>query len=158
MQTGVQMTGLSQLHAHAYALAACYHNGQFDKAGKPYFEHVLKVKDLLKTEDIELQIIAILHDLFEDTPVTRTTLEGIGYSERVIHGIECLTKLDGESEEEYKNKVKSNKDSILVKLADLTHNSDIRRLKGLRPKDFARTVKYQEFFLELEEIKRSWNV
>lgn len=158
MQTGVQMTGLSQLHAHAYALAACYHNGQFDKAGKPYFEHVLKVKDLLKTEDIELQIIAILHDLFEDTPVTRTTLEGIGYSERVIHGIECLTKLDGESEEEYKNKVKSNKDSILVKLADLTHNSDIRRLKGLRPKDFARTIKYQEFFLELEEIKRSWNV
>lgn len=158
MNTGVQMTGLSQLHAHAYALAACYHNGQFDKAGKPYFEHVLKVKDLLKSDDIELQIIAILHDLLEDTPVTRTTLEGIGYSERVIHGIECLTKLDGESEEEYKNKVKSNKDSILVKLADLTHNSDIRRLKGLRPKDFARTIKYQEFFLELEEIKRSWNV
>lgn len=158
MNTGVQMTGLSQLHAHAYALAACYHNGQFDKAGKPYFEHVLKVKDLLKSDDIELQIIAILHDLLEDTPVTRTTLEGIGYSERVIHGIECLTKLDGESEEEYKNKVKSNKDSILVKLADLTHNSDIRRLNGLRPKDFARTIKYQEFFLELEEIKRSWNV
>lgn len=158
MNTGVQMTGLSQLLAHAYALAACYHNGQFDKAGKPYFEHVLKIKNLLKSDDIELQIIAILHDLFEDTPVTRTTLEGIGYSERVIHGIECLTKLDGESEEEYKNKVKSNKDSILVKLADLTHNSDIRRLKGLHPKDFARTIKYQEFFLELEEIKRSWNV
>ena len=152
MQTGVLMTGHAALLAHAYALAACYHNGQFDKAGKPYFEHVVKVKDLLKTEDAELQMIALMHDLLEDTPVTAITLRGIGYSERVIRGVECLTKLKGESDEEYRNKVKSNPDAIKVKMADLTHNSDIRRLKGMRPKDIARTIKYQEFFHELKQL------
>lgn len=152
MKTGVIVKGNAALLAHAYALAACYHNGQFDKAGVPYFEHVVKVKDLLKTSDKELQMIAIMHDLLEDTTVTRTTLEGIGYSERVIFGIECLTKLEGESEEQYKDKVKSNPDAIKVKMADLTHNSDIRRLKGLRPKDIARTIKYQEFYQELKQL------
>lgn len=152
MKTGVVGKGKYELLAHMYALAAAYHNTQFDKAGKPYFEHVLKVKELLKTDDLELQMIALGHDLMEDTSLRRVTFEGIGFSERVIHGIECLTKLEGETEEQYKTKVKSNPDAVLVKMADLTHNSDIRRLKGLRPKDFARTIKYQEFYAELKEL------
>lgn len=145
---------LHQQLAHMYALAAAYHNGQFDKAGKPYFEHVLKVKDLLKTDDLELQMIALGHDLLEDTHLTEEVLVNC-FTTRVVNGIKCLSKLDGESEEQYKTKVKSNPDSIRVKMADLTHNSDIRRIKGLRPKDFARTIKYQEFYNELKEISEN---
>jgi len=43
----------------------------------------------------------------------------------------------------------SNPDAMKVKLADLTHNSDIRRLKGVTEKDIARMAKYHAFYLEI---------
>jgi phosphopantothenoylcysteine synthetase/decarboxylase len=58
----------------------------------------------------------------------------------------------GETEEEYQAKVKSNRDSRRVKKADLQHNSDIRRLKGITEKDVARIIKYHKFWLELEAM------
>lgn len=152
------VSGKSPLHeqlAHMYALAACYHNCQFDKAGKPYFEHVVKVKDLLKTDDLELQMIALGHDLLEDTNLSEEVIKNC-FSERVYRGIKCMTKEDGETDEEYRLKVKSNIDSIRVKMADLTHNSDIRRLKGIRQKDIDRVVKYQGFYHELKQLAKDF--
>jgi hypothetical protein len=72
-----------------------------------------------------------------------------GLSLRVIEGVAALTKLPGEDYESYKNKVKQNPDAIKVKMADLRHNSDIRRLKGITQKDIDRVVKYQQFYMEL---------
>jgi hypothetical protein len=59
----------------------------------------------------------------------------------------------GETEEEYQTRVMSNDDSIIVKKADLRHNTDIRRLKGVTDKDLARIAKYQKFYLRLESLK-----
>lgn len=134
------------------------HAGQFDKAGMPYILHPLKVMHYLKTDDEELMCIALGHDLFEDTKICAQDLRNAGVSERVIKGIMCLTKMPGESPEEYKNKVKSNIDSIKVKKCDLRHNSDIRRLKSnvITDKDIVRTVKYQNFYLELEQAEKDF--
>jgi (p)ppGpp synthase/HD superfamily hydrolase len=129
------------------------HSGQYDKSGMPYILHPLKVMHYLNTKDFELMCIALGHDLLEDTHITPIILWSMGMSERVIRGIECLTKVPGESYEEYKEKVKSNYDSVLVKLADLKHNTSIERLKGITPKDMKRTLKYYQFYLELTEIK-----
>ena len=133
-------------------LATTTHEGQYDKAGLPYILHPLKVAHYLKTDDLELMCIAIGHDLVEDHGkiITYTMLRELGFSERVINGIRCLTKLPGETYEEYKAKVMSCIDAILVKMADLRHNTDIRRLKGVTEKDIKRTVKYHQFYLELE--------
>lgn len=128
------------------------HYNQFDKSGQPYILHPLKVMHYLKTTDEELQCIAIGHDLVEDTTITYQDLRGAGISERVIAGIKALTKEHGETYEEYKEKVKANSDAIKVKLADLRHNSDIRRLKGVTEKDIKRVIKYHSFYLELKEI------
>ena len=49
------------------------------------------------------------------------------------------------------DKLMTRKDSILVKLADLRHNSDIRRLKGLTEKDFTRMQKYHRMYIALSE-------
>lgn len=132
-------------------LATNAHAGQTDKAGKAYILHCLKVMHYLKSEDEELQCIALGHDLVEDTDVTFTQLAELGFSERVIEGIRCLTKQRGETYEEYKQKVFFNRDAMLVKLCDLRHNSDIRRLKGVTDKDIARTRKYYQFYLEIKE-------
>ncbi len=131
--------------------AATKHDGQYDRGGNPYILHPLSVMYLLDSKDEELQCIAVGHDLVEDTGVTWKELEDLGFSTRVILGIKCLTKIPGETYEEYKNKVKSNIDAIKVKIADLKHNTDIKRLKGTSSKDIARMEKYLILYLELED-------
>lgn len=131
-------------------IATNAHAGQFDKSGMPYILHPLKVMHYLRCDDEELQCIALGHDLFEDTGVTGLQLEKDGLTKRVIDGIKALTKMPGEEFSEYKEKVKANPDAIRVKMADLRHNSDIRRLKGVTEKDIKRTVKYMEFYEELK--------
>jgi (p)ppGpp synthase/HD superfamily hydrolase len=125
------------------------HAGQFDKGGVPYILHPLKVMHYLKSDDEELMCIALGHDVIEDTDVTYKDLRDLGISERVISGIASLTKVPGETIDEYKSKVFSNKDAMLVKMCDLRHNSDIRRLKGVTEKDIVRMEKYHRFYMEL---------
>lgn len=138
-------------------LAVNGHAGMFDKGGNPYILHPLKVMYFLKTDDEELQCIAIGHDLVEDTGMTYQELRNRGMTERIIDGIRCLTKVPGETYEEYKAKVKSNVDAIRVKMCDLRHNSDLRRLKGVTEKDLARHKKYTEFYAELSSALSAIN-
>lgn len=131
-------------------LATVAHDGQQDKGGQPYILHPLKVMHYLKTEDEELQCIALGHDLLEDTLTTRAELEHYGFSDRVIRGIEVLTRTPNSSYEEYKIGVLQSYDAMRVKKADLRHNTDIRRLKGVTTKDTERMMKYHRFYLEIE--------
>jgi len=133
-------------------LATTKHDGTFDKGGLPYILHPLKVMYYLKSDDEELNCIALGHDLVEDTDVTYAGLREMGFTERVVEGIKAMTKVRGETHEEYKAKIKANSDTIKVKLADLRHNSDIRRLKGVTEKDIARITKYHAFYLELRDL------
>lgn len=131
-------------------LAVTRHAGQFDRGGRPYILHTLAVMHKLRSDDEELNCIAVGHDIVEDTNTTYAELREMGFSERVIQGIRNLTKVPGETNEEYLARVKSSIDSIRVKLCDLQHNSDIRRLKGLTEKDFVRLQKYNKMYLELK--------
>lgn len=133
-------------------LATTKFDGIFDKGGAPYILHCLKVFYYLKTDDEELQCIGLGHDLVEDTDVTYVDLRNMGFSERIIEGIRAMTKVPGETNDEYLTRIKQNKDAIRVKLADLRHNSDIRRLKGVTEKDILRIEKYHKMFLELKDL------
>lgn len=135
-------------------LATSRHAGQFDRGGNPYILHPLKVMYYLKSDDEELQCIALAHDLVEDTDTTYAELREMGFTERIIQGIAALTKNPGESYDEYKLRVKDNPDAIKVKMADLRHNTDVRRLKGVTEKDIARMEKYHRFYLELQLLAR----
>ncbi len=136
--------------AKMLVMATNAHAGQFDKGGVPYILHPLKVMHYLKTDDEDLMIIALGHDIVEDTSVTFEDLHNAGFSFRVIAGIGALTKRPDQTFEEYKSIVMGNDDAIRVKMADLRHNSDIRRLKGVTAKDIERTVKYYNFYNELK--------
>ena len=81
-----------QLLSKMLVLATNRHNGQFDRAGQPYILHPLKVMYYLKTDDEELQCIALGHDLVEDTETTYQELRELGFTERVIEGIRSLTE------------------------------------------------------------------
>jgi len=139
-------------------LATQRHDGKFDKGGMPYILHPLKVMHYLRTDDEELQCIALGHDLIEDTFSCMSEgvafLNSRGFSERVILGICALTKIDVQTYDRYKELVKANHDAVLVKMADLRHNSDIRRLKGVTQKDIERVERYHRFYLELQEVAK----
>ena len=139
-----------EMLAKMLLIATNAHAGQFDRGGTPYILHPLKVMHYLKTDDEELQCIALGHDVIEDTDVTYRDLREAGISERVIAGIDALTKRPGETYEDYKERVYANRDAMKVKLCDLRHNTDIRRLKGVREKDLERMAKYQRFYLEIQ--------
>jgi (p)ppGpp synthase/HD superfamily hydrolase len=138
------------------------HGDQYDKGGNPYSLHPIKVAHYLRTNDFELMCIALGHDLIEDKCkyngelITFQMLRDLGFSDRVVEGIRCLTKLPGETLREYIDKVKTNIDAVLVKLCDLRHNSDIRRLKGVTEKDINRMIKYHGLHMELDEFRRNY--
>lgn len=133
----------------ALLIATNAHHGQFDKGGAPYILHPIKVMHYLKTDDEELQCMALLHDVVEDTDVTFVDLEAAGMSPRVISAVRKLTKQRGQTLGEYKEAIFANTDAMRVKMADLRHNSDIRRLKGVTEKDLVRMEKYHRFYLEI---------
>lgn len=139
-----------KLLGNVLVLATNAHAGQFDRGGKPYILHPLKVMHYLKSDDEELQCMALLHDVVEDTKTTWDDLADIGCTERVINGVKALTKMPGESYDQYKERVFANQDAMKVKMADLRHNTDIRRLKGVTEKDIIRMEKYNRFYLELQ--------
>lgn len=139
-----------ELLGKVLVLATNAHSGQFDRGKNPYILHPLKVMHYLKTDDEELQCIALLHDVIEDTKTTWKDLEEIGCTERVLNAVKALTKLPGQTYDEYKEGVFANEDAMRVKLCDLRHNTDIRRLKGVTDKDIDRIAKYNRFYLEIQ--------
>ena len=139
-----------ELLGKVLVLATNAHAGQFDRGGNPYILHPLKVMHYLKSDDEELQCIALLHDVVEDTNTTWEDLREIGCTERIIFAVHALTKQRGQSYDQYKHEVLANKDAMRVKMADLRHNSDIRRLKGVTQKDIDRIAKYNRFYLEIQ--------
>jgi (p)ppGpp synthase/HD superfamily hydrolase len=139
-----------QLLGNVLVLATNAHAGQFDRGGNPYILHPMKVMHYLKSDDEELQCMALLHDVIEDTKTTWDDLIAVGCTERVINGVKALTKMPGESYDQYKERVFANPDAMKVKMADLRHNTDIRRLKGVTEKDIIRMEKYNRFYLELQ--------
>lgn len=140
------MTGEKML-AKAITLAATGHEAQFDKAGRPYILHPLQVMyNLGPDADDELRCIAVLHDLLEDTDYTIAYLLKLGFSQRVINALSLLNHQDGVDYDTYIRAIGTNIDATLAKLADLRHNSDITRMKGLTEKDFQRMQKYQKAF------------
>lgn len=138
------------------ALASQKHVDQTDKAGKPYVLHVLRVMNNLNSSDEELCQIAVGHDLVEDSDVTIEMLRGMGFSERVCSALRLMTKEKGMSYEDYIERICTNYDAVLVKMADLIDNSNIQRLKGLEQKDFERMQKYHRAYKRLEEAKSSF--
>ena len=139
-----------EMLAKMLVIATNAHDGQFDKGGAPYILHPLKVMHYLKSDDEELQCVALGHDVIEDTKVTYRDLADAGISIRVMDGIKALTKQPGQTLDEYKEGVFASQDAMLVKSCDLRHNSDIRRLKGVTEKDLARIAKYRQFYMEIQ--------
>ena len=133
----------------AIELAKQHHEGQTDKAGKPYIEHPLRVMNQVESE--EEKIVAVLHDIVEDTDISLDDLRNEGFSEEVVSAVECLTKQDGENYDSYIERISFNPLAVKIKLADLEDNRDLTRLPEVTDKDLERLEKYDK---ALEKLTR----
>ena len=125
------------------AMCLCFdaHKEQRDKSGLPYVFHPFHLADQM--EDENTTIVALLHDLVEDTPYTLTDLEAMGFPQAAIDAIALMTHADDVPYMDYVAKIKENPIARAVKLADLRHNSDTTRLDTVTDKDLARVEKYR---------------
>lgn len=132
----------------AIQIATEAHKGQFDKAGREYIGHPIRVMELGKTEDEK--IVGVLHDVIEDTDWTFERLEAEGFSQEVINALRCVTKTsENENYDDFIDRVKKNPLAAAVKINDLTDNMDIRRLPYLSDKDVKRLKKYLKAYKRL---------
>jgi len=133
---------------HAISIASLAHLGQLDKGGEPYILHPLRV--MMKLKDNELRIIAVLHDVIEDTTITYQDLRDQGLRSELVNHIVTLTRLKGENYDEYINRICYDELAMRVKLADLEDNMDISRIKNPTQKDYNRVEKYSKAKEKLE--------
>lgn len=132
----------------AIQIATEAHKGQFDKAGREYIGHPIRVMEMGKTEDEK--IVGVLHDVIEDTDWTFERLEAEGFSQEVINALRCVTKTsENENYDDFIDRVKKNPLAASVKINDLTDNMDIRRLPYLSDKDVKRLKKYLKAYKRL---------
>lgn len=133
----------------AIKLASIKHYGQKDKANKPYIFHLLHVMNNL--DDLNAKIVGVLHDILEDTDITRNDLLNYGFSEEIVIAVEILTKPKNQKYMDYIENIKSNTIARKVKLIDLKHNIDLTRLSEISDKDLKRNIKYLEAYKRLNK-------
>ena len=136
---------------HAIAIALHIHSGQTDRYGRPYILHPLHV--MLQMESEAEMTAAVLHDVVEDSETTLDDLRKEGFSADVLKAVELLTH-DKENTpyEAYVRRLKPNPVARKIKLADLKHNMDVRRMDHVRDNDVARLEKYRQAWEILTEI------
>lgn len=126
---------------HAIAIALDVHSGQQDRYGHPYILHPLHV--MLQMDTKEEMVAAVLHDVVEDSDTTLDDLRAQGFPEDILHVVDLLTHdKSAMSYDAYVQRLKPNLIARKIKLADLQHNMDIRRLRQVNPDDAARLEKY----------------
>lgn len=133
---------MSQLEK-AIRIALEAHAGETDKAGRPYILHPLRL--MLQMETDEEMMTAVLHDVVEDSNVTFDDLRREGFPEPVLAALQLLTHDRSRvGYEDYVAAIKPNPLARKVKLADLAHNMDLRRLPAqITVLDFGRLAKYR---------------
>jgi (p)ppGpp synthase/HD superfamily hydrolase len=133
------------------ALKLCFeaHKEQVDKSGMPYVFHPFHLAEQMNTE--ETTIVALLHDLVEDTDYTIEDLVDMGFDKSITDAIALMTHADNVAYMDYVRAIKDNPIAKAVKLADLKHNSDLTRLDTIDEKALSRREKYLKAIAILQE-------
>ena len=135
------------------AMKLCFeaHKDQVDKSGMPYVFHPFHLAEQMHDE--KTTIVALLHDVIEDTYYTFEDLRAAGFDNEIIEALKLMTHDDSVPYMEYVTAIKSNPIASAVKLADLEHNSDLSRLDVIDEKALKRKEKYAAALNLLNELK-----
>ena len=121
----------------ALEIAREAHADQVDKAGRPVIEHVLRVVDAVKGDDVK--VVAALHDVLEDGPGwTTDDLRHRGISHFHTIDVFVLTRMRGDTYDGYIRNVSSFATPRVVKIADILDHLHPDRVGAITPSHAAR--------------------
>jgi putative GTP diphosphokinase len=126
----------------AFLLCMVKHWKQKDKAGKRYVWHPIHV--MINVKGYNEKIVALLHDIVEDTDVTIPDLKNLKFSKEVVEAVDVISKKKDQEYFSYLKLIKDNSIAKKVKIEDLKHNSDLKRLRSISQNDIKRAIKYKK--------------
>ncbi len=135
----------------AISLAVEAHRGHKDRADAPYILHPLRV--MLRMETETERIVAVLHDVVEDSDLTDRDLQKAGYSAEIVEAVKYLTRSKEEEYERYIERVKGNTLAVKVKVADLEDNLNYERIKKPNENDLKRYERYRRALATLRKAQ-----
>ena len=141
---------MKEMYLRALEIAIMAHGKTRGKDGHLYVMHPIRVADMLT--DPKEKIVGLLHDVVEDTNWTLDRLANEGFPKDIIDAVDAITYRKGEPRKDYLDRIKANPLAKNVKLADLSHNSDIFRLSIITQTDVDRTERYQHEIAYLRNI------
>lgn len=123
------------LSSRARGIAMDAHKHQKDKCGEPYIGHPMRIAMAVRAENYsdEVEAVAWLHDVVEDTPWTLDMLRDADFPESVVEAVDAISKRKGENFETYYERVKANPLALVVKWHDVADNADPARLARVAP-------------------------
>lgn len=131
----------NELITLALAHAARAHQGQTDKRGRPYIQHVTEVSSAVDHEGTHAIIVALLHDVLEDGKEHHKDLSA--YPQQVQDAVHAITRKAGETYQAYIERVAQNPLARTVKLADLRLNHATAPQESLK-KRYAQAIRRLE--------------
>ncbi|MCB5411505.1 phosphohydrolase [Pseudogemmobacter faecipullorum] len=131
----------------AIQIAATAHAGQMDRGGQPYILHPLRV--MLGASTADERVVAVLHDVVEDSDWTLEQLRAEGLTDAQASGLQAVTKRDGEDYPDFIDRAGRDPLGRAVKILDLRDNCDLTRIKELSSRDLERLEKYQRALAQL---------
>lgn len=136
----------------AIKIACKAHKSQTDKAGAPYILHPLRLIQRFSDEDA--MIVAVLHDVMEDSDVGMDFLVSEGFKPIILTAVEALTKRENEPYTDFIERVSRNNLAIKVKIEDIKDNLDLTRLAHIDDSDLNRVKKYHQALHFLQNCDR----
>src|SRR5262245_37095248 len=130
----------TDLLERAIEIAVTAHQGQKDKNGEPYILHPLRM--MSRARRAEEKMVAVLHDVVEDTDWTIPQLRKEGFPEPVLDAVEHLTKREGEDYDAFVERAIQHPLARTVKILDLEDNMNMLRLREVDEKAMDRFKRY----------------
>ena len=137
----------------AITLAVKAHENQKDKSGNPYILHPLRV--MMKLKSTEEQIVAVLHDVLEDTDIEYDYIKK-AFDSNIALAIQAITHQKNEPRYAYYDRIKRNKIALRVKFADIEDNMDKERMSLLDEETQQRLIK--KYTKALEYLKGDYGI
>ena len=124
------------------------------KGGYAYLGHLQFVSNAFDDED--RKVVGLLHDVIENTVVSKTILLELGFPQHIVDAVCILTRSADVSYDKYIDDIadSNNLIAIDVKMKDLEHNMDISRIHNPTDEDYKRMEKYKKSYKKLQD-KRS---
>ena len=132
----------------ALNLVANHFRGIKDKSGSPYVLHCIRV--MMTVDSIDAKMVAVMHDLVEDTPMTLKQLRESGFSNAVINGVDLVTHKEDVTYSDYIVAIKDNPLATEVKLADLKDNTALSRTLYRENSSSRDCVRIQKYLLSYQ--------